>query len=432
MFLGIDFGTTNSAVALAHDDGRAELIGFPSGAGETTTFRSVLYFDPERRGRRGVPEPWTGPQALAAYLEGHGEGRLIQSLKSYLASRVFTATQVMSQTYTLEALVALLLGGLREGVLRRLGTLPEHIVVGRPVRFGGAETEEDDALAIGRLRAAFERAGFPAVEFVHEPVGAAFYYESTLDRDELVLIADFGGGTSDFSLMRVGPGLRGAPAGQRILGTEGVGLAGDAFDARLVDHVVSPALGLGTQYRSYMDRRPMPVPPWLYSRLRRWHHLSFLKSGETMRFLREVLQQADEPARIAALIHVVEADLGYHLYRAVEGTKVGLSTRGRQPLAFVDEPVEIRAEVERTDFEAWVSDELAAIAAAVDRLLAQARLDPSAVDRVFLTGGSSFVPAVRHLFESRFGPARLRGGNEMTSVALGLSLAAREQATSPR
>ncbi|MSP59964.1 MAG: Hsp70 family protein [Myxococcales bacterium] len=419
-FVGIDFGTTNSAIAVADDRGPPSLAAFPRREGPTSTFRSILYFDPERRGAL------TGPQAIEGYLEGDGEGRLIQSLKSYLASRLFTATSVFSRRWTLEDMVAQILIGLRDGARRQFPGLGASALVGRPVRFSNAAGEEDNEFALGRLREAFAKAGFARVEFEYEPVAAAWHYESGLDHDELVLIADFGGGTSDFSLMRVGPGLRGASAKRRILGTEGVALAGDAFDGRIVDHVVAPALGLGTRYRSHLDGKVMTVPGWIFARLRRWHHLSFLKSRETMHFLEELLAQSDEPKKIAALIDLVEHDRGYDLYKAVEGTKLDLSHATQSRFLFHDPPIDIEAAVQRGELETWLAEELGEIGACVDRLLAAASVPAGEVDRVFMTGGSSFVPSVRRIFERRFGAERLRGGDEMTSVALGLSLRARD------
>lgn len=426
-YVGIDFGTTNSALAVADERGDARLASFPRREdGPTDTFRSILYFDPDRRGARNALKPWSGPAAIESYLEGLGEGRLIQSLKSFFASRLFTATNVFQRQYSLEELASLIVSGLSEGARDQFAGLGGCAVVGRPVRFSNAENEEDNEFALGRLRTAFEKAGFGRVVFEYEPVAAAYYYESRLDHDELVLIADFGGGTSDFSLMRVGPGMRGAPAESRILGTEGVALAGDAFDGRIVDHVVAPRLGLGTQYRSYMDGKIMTVPNWLYSRLRRWHHLSFLKSRETMKLLEELAAQSLAPESIAGLIHLVDQDLGYYLYKAVEATKVALSTSERSQFVFCDAPIDIRAEVSRADFESWIAEELGQIATCVDRLLAGTGVALGGVDRVFMTGGSSFVPAVRRVFAERFGAERLRGGQEMTSVALGLALRARD------
>jgi hypothetical chaperone protein len=411
--IGIDFGTTNSSVAIARG-GEVTLARF----GATAAYRSVLYFDPDERGRDRRPLSVGGAAAIERYLEGDGSGRLIQSVKSYLASRTFQATNIFGTNFTLEDLVSRLLAHLLEDA--RLGAAElagARVVVGRPVRLVGAETDEDDAAAIDRLRRALARAGLPAVTFEYEPVGAAHHYEERLTSDELVLIADFGGGTSDFCLARVGPGAKGGA--QRILGTEGVALAGDAFDRQIVRRLVAPALGKRTHYRSH--GKLMPVPPWLYGHLERWHHLSFLRSRETLKLLGDVLEGSQAPERIRGFLHLVEADLGHALYRAVERCKVELSSAAAARLTFVDAPIHLDAEVRRVDFEAWIAEELERIDAGVERLLASCGVAAERVDRVFMTGGSSLVPAVRALFVRRFGEARLAGGDELTSVASGLA-----------
>ncbi len=431
-FVGLDFGTTNSSLGVADDRGDVRLARFASPRGDgapTTTFRSVLLFDPserETRDGRSAVATFAGPSAIERYLHGAGGGRLIQSLKSYVASSLFQATSVFGRTFTLEELVAVLLRHLRVEAERDLGALPATLVVGRPVRYANSDGDADEALALSRLSRALELAGYPPPVFEFEPVGAAYFYEQSLDHDELVLIGDFGGGTSDFCLVRVGPTARSLPSARRILGTEGVGLAGDAFDARIVDAVVSPRLGAGSTYRTFPENTVLPVPPWIYSRLRRWHHLSFLRSAETLRFLNDLRHQGEDPSAIEALLHLVEYDLGYTLYRHVEGSKVALSSAPRTSLGFRDGPIDLDDPVLRVDFERWISPELHAIDACVDRLLAAASVPPSAVDRVFLTGGSSMVPAVRAIFARRFGEERLRGGQELTSVALGLALRARD------
>jgi hypothetical chaperone protein len=207
------------------------------------------------------------------------------------------------------------------------------------------------------------------------------------------------------------------------LATDGVASAGDTFDSKIVRHAVAPRLGQGSEYRSAFNKI-LPVPAWLYTNLERWHYLSFLKSQRTMQMLTELRLQAFEPEKIAALIHVVEDDLGYHLYRAVEHTKIELSEREASVLAFWDAALSIEHPVRREQFEGWVGEEIATIAACLDRLLAQTGIASSDVGSVFMTGGSSFVPAVRRLFEDRFGAARIRSGGELTSVAKGLALRA--------
>src|SRR5262249_2735795 len=158
-----------------------------------------------------------------------------------------------------------------------LGPLGRRAVVGRPVHFAGPGRPDDDDLGQQRLRAALARAGFDDVAFVLEPVAAAYDYECTLDHDELVFIADFSGGPSDFSVLRVGPGARGAAPAERVLACDGVAIAGDVFDARIIRHVVSPLLGRGTEYES-TGGKALEIPRWLYGHLEQWHTLSMLKT----------------------------------------------------------------------------------------------------------------------------------------------------------
>ena len=243
----------------------------------------------------------------------------------------------------------------------------------------------------------------------------------------MILISDFGGGTSDFSLIRVGPAiLRRGRTPADLLGNAGVGVAGDAFDARIIRHLVSPHLGAGTEMRSL--QKMLPVPSWVYAKLEHWHRLSFLKARGTMNMLASVRAQALEPEKIAALIHLVNEDRGYHLHQAVQKTKSALSTEVAAALRLADSVIEVDAIAERGLFEAWIADGLAAIESSVDTLLKNSGIRPAKVDRVFLTGGSSFVPAVRRIFERRFGEAKIRTGSELTSVAQGLALRAGERA----
>jgi hypothetical chaperone protein len=319
---------------------------------------------------------------------------------------------------------------LRAEAERQLGDLSHPIVVGRPVRFARADEQTDDAHALSRLEAAMWQAGLSDVRFEYEPVAAAHHYEQGLGRDELVLIGDFGGGTSDFCLLHVGPSLRGrARTRDDIIGSAGVGVAGDAFDARIVRHAIAERLGRGSLRQVFLGKE-MPIPNWIYRDLERWHHLSFLKSRKTLAFLHEALDGAKEPEKIEALLYVVENDLGYSLYRSVQQTKTELSAKSESRLYFEDGPVRIDRRVTRADFEAWIAPELEQIAGCVDGLMEQSGIAPAAVDRVFLTGGSAFVPAVRRLFEERFGAERLTGGGELISVASGLALRAIDLAQS--
>jgi hypothetical chaperone protein len=427
---GVDFGTTNSALARVDSDGVPRVAEFARGGGQRTqTFRSVVYFEPLETGR-GAPREFAGPRAIARYLAAEEPGRLVQSLKSFLAARDFSATRIFEREYRLEALIAVLLRSLFREAETDVGSVTGTLVVGRPVRFVSARAPEDDELALARLRAAFATAGVEDLVFEYEPVAAAYHYERALDHDELILIGDFGGGTSDFSLIRVGPRarkLRESGGERAVLGNAGVPIAGDVFDGRMVRALVAPALGLGTEYRSIFGR-VLPVPRWLYAHLERWHHLSFLRTPRTLGLLLDLQREALQPAGLEALLHVVQEDLGFPLHRSVERAKLALTRESSAELRFEHGPVKLAVPCTRAEFERWIGPELAAIESCVDELLRDTGLAPGDVDRVFLTGGSSLVPAVRGLFAARFGEERIRSGDELTSVASGLALRAHELA----
>ena len=226
--------------------------------------------------------------------------------------------------------------------------------------------------------------------------------------------------------MHVGPGVRKrGRKPQDLLGNSGVGLAGDAFDARIVRKLVSPALGSDSLARSLNKLLPA-VPAWIYANLERWHYLSFLRTSNVMEILKSARLRALEPEKIEALITLIDEDLGYHLHQAVQRVKFKLSHAEEAEFHFRDGSMDISIAVTRDAFESWIAEELHAIEQCVDSLLETSGISRSQVDRVFLTGGSSLVPAVRRIFEVRFGEQRIRTGNEFISVARGLALRAQE------
>jgi hypothetical chaperone protein len=425
--VGFDFGTTNSSVALMNEDSEVRFASFLSLGAQVESFRSVLYLE-QFRTESGPQRTHvlTGPAAIERYLRAEEKGRLVQSLKSHLSSRSLTGTEVFGRPYKLEDLIARMLGDLRKRAATQFERPIRYAMVGRPVRFVGSETPEDDDFAVARLREAFAAAGFERVDFEMEPVAAACAYEATLDHDELILIGDFGGGTSDFSLLSVGPGVRRrGRTPQDLLGNSGVGLAGDAFDARIVRKLVSPALGSDSEARSLNKLLPA-VPAWIYGNLERWHYLSFLRTNSVREILKSARIRALEPEKIQALITLIEEDLGYQLHQAVQQVKFELSHSHSAEFRFSEGGMDLRIPVTRREFESWIENDMQAIEDSIDKLLKASGIHPRAVDRVFLTGGSSFVPAVRRIFEIRFGKDRIRSGNEFTSVAHGLALRAAE------
>lgn len=418
--LGIDFGTTNTVLSLADASGPARLVRFAAPEGELFAFRSCISFHapaetPQAR------EIAAGPWAIDAYVEDPAETRFIQSFKSFAAQESFTETQILGRRYRFEDLLSTFLLKVRDYAGRELGAIPERVIIGRPVTFAGGAPNE--RLALERYEIAFHRMGVKEVLYAYEPVGAAFFFARELSQDATVLVGDFGGGTSDFSIIRFerhGGEMQAIP-----LGRAGVGVAGDAFDYRIIDNLVSPELGKGSSYESF--GKVLPVPNRYYSAFARWDQLALLRASRDMREIRKLVREAVEPDKIARLVETLDENYGYRLYRSVSKMKEALSARDVAEFRFEAGSVGIVRDVPRATFESWIAPELAQIEAAVDRALADANLPAEGIDRVFLTGGSSLVPAVRAIFHRRFASDRIETGAELESIASGLSLMARER-----
>ena len=408
--IGVDFGTTNSVISFLDKNGIIGTTRVRLGAAELDVIRSVLCFWNEGARDRVTLRHAVGPEAIEAWLDDPLESRLMMSLKSYLAQRSFTETRVFSRSFTLEDLIALFL---RE-------ILPRHdaralLIAGRPVRFAG--DTPDDGLGEQRLRDAYTAAGWTGIQTALEPEAAGYRFVRGLTAPATVLIGDFGGGTSDFSVLRFEPNSH-KPV--QPLGHAGIGIAGDSFDYRIVDQIVSPKLGKGSTYRLFDT--DLPVPPEYYSSFARWHRLSLMRAPRTMRDIEAVARSAQYPERLLALLRLIREELGYALYRAVSDVKTELSRAATARLHFTHADFAIDETIARADFEHWIAPDLARIDDTVNSALAEAGSREDAVDHVFLTGGTSLVPAVRGLFTRRFGEHRITGGSEFVSVAEGLAL----------
>ena len=419
---GIDFGTSSSALAIADATGQVRFAQLPTLGALAPSWRTLLFFDPEEQPPARPIEYTAGGEAIAAYLECMGEGRLLQSFKTHLTTRSLGRTQIAHHAIGLEDMIALFLQRLRERAERQWGVSIHAATIGRPVHFAGGASPDDDKVAADRLLAAAHKAGFHDARLELEPVAAAHHYERTLTRPELALVADFGAGTTDFCLMRMGPTGHGDARARDIVGTGGVGAAGDDLDAALLEHLVCPALGKGDTYVEM--GREHPIPGSYYYKLARWHHLPFLGGPRVRDELSRLRRGARHPERIEALMHIIATNAAFSLHKSVERTKVELSSRPRSSFDFSDGEFAIHVTVSRRDFEGWIAPVTAAIAACLDDTLARAGVRADEVDCVFMTGGTAFVPVVRALFEARFGAAKLRSGDELMSITSGLALRA--------
>ena len=232
------------------------------------------------------------------------------------------------------------------------------------------------------------------------------------------IMPDFGGGTTDFSILRFDVGGQGFSATPLAHG--GVGIAGDRFDFHIIDRLVLPHLGKGGKYQGMGKALDLPVG--VFMSFARWNMLSVLKSSDEFRDLKNMLKVCLEPEKIERMIELVEEDQGYPLYKAVSEAKMRLSKTEETEFAFAPLGADFRVRIKRADFESWISGDLARIEAALAQTLASAGLTEKRIDRVVLTGGTSFVPAVREIFDRRFGAKKIESGDELLSIASGLAL----------
>jgi hypothetical chaperone protein len=407
---GLDFGTSNSTVALPS----GQALAIDPQAPSPRLFRSVLFFPEEAK------SVLAGFAAIEEYLE-RSEGRFIQSVKGWLPSTSFTATQIRNKAYKLEDLIALLLRRIRESAESAAGTTLEEVTLGRPAVF--SPDAEADANAEARLRRAAELAGFRDIRFLIEPIAAALAYEATLTRDELVLVADFGAGTSDLTLMRLGPGRGGARDRRAdVVASGGVDIGGDRFDAAIMRHKLLRHFGAGSTYEQ--QGKHMPIPNHILGKLLSWHEMSFIRERSTQQLIDRMLYASDNIPAIEALYDLVEENLGYRLFRAIEAAKIRLSAGEATMIDFEEARITIHEPITRAEFETFSAPLLEGLTATTKEVLDRAQVAPDAIDSVFLTGGSSQIPAVRRLFAQQFGEAKLRTADAFTSVAEGLGRSA--------
>ncbi len=405
---GLDFGTSNSAIGVARGKA-ATLVPLED---DSTLIPSAVFFDYETQDR-----VLFGTDAISAYV-GRTEGRLMRALKSILGSALIDEETLLGgRKVPLTAVVERFVRHLKRKAEAFAGQEITAVMHGRPVRFVD-DDDTADARAQDVLAAVARRAGFRDVRFVYEPIAAAHHYEQSVQREELVLIADIGGGTSDFSVVRIGPERRQrADRGGDILATAGVRVGGTDFDAALNLAAVMPLLGLGTQ----LVEKDLPMPNALYHELATWATINFAYTWKNERDVAERVLDAREPEKVGRLLRVLRGRLGHRLAFAVEDAKIALSTMDHAEVCLPFLQDGLAAPTRRADFER-------AIEARTDRLrrtagdcIAAAGLGSAAIDTIFLTGGSSRVPAVRAAVARAAPSARLATGSDLLSVALGLS-----------
>jgi hypothetical chaperone protein len=405
---GLDFGTSNSAIGVVR--GNAPVLAPVEG--DATLIPSAIFFDFEQHGRVIF-----GRDAIDTYIGQH-DGRLMRALKTILGSPLIDeATAVGRKRMKLTEVVELFIRHLKSRAEAFAGEEITQVVHGRPVRFVDGD-DAADAKAQSVLEDIAHRVGFREVRFEYEPIAAAYHYEETATREELVLVADIGGGTSDFTVIRIGPERRALPDRRAdILANAGQRIGGTDFDTRLSLDAVMPLLGLGTQ----LIEKDLPMPRSVYYELATWATINFTYNHKSEREIAALLKQSREPEKVARLLKTVRRHHGHRIAFAVEDAKIALSEAPAFsiPLDFLE--AGLGATTTQMRFEQSIRDKLDKLTTVAAECVARAGVRPDQIQTIFFTGGSSRVPAVQRAIAAAAPQARGTTGSDFLSVALGLT-----------
>ncbi len=410
---GIDFGTTNSALSI-YKNGSVEVIAVEDNDHSGELMRSVLYFNEEN-------EIYAGQEAIRQYVGDGAAGRFMQSIKTFLPNTSFDSTEIFGKRYTIDDLVAIILRKIKARGEAHVGYPVESVVLGRPVVFSTDSAK--DAIAEQRLEKAARKAGFKKIWFQYEPVAAALAFEDSLEtgQEKIVFIGDFGGGTSDFSVIRVKGGDFGrSDRRSDVLSLGGVYVAGDKFDSQIMWDKIAYYFGRYARYKTMGKDDWVNVPKSIIYTLCQWHRIPLLRARKTREHIRVIKNTTDDSQAIRHLENIIDDNYGFFLFQAIEKAKCELSDREQTEISFTERDLAIHEKLGKGEFEHINRDNFQQIADCIDQVVASSGLQASQMDTVFLTGGTSRIPHIQALFSERFGRKRLENRDAFTSVVHGL------------
>lgn len=401
---GIDFGTSNSVLA-ALDKNTNKVV-------KVLNESSLIYF-------QGNEQIHIGNQAIHKYIENNMGGRLLKSLKTLLPQSNFTFTYIFGKKYTAEDLVGLILQYLKKQADALLEEDVKEVVLGRPVVF--SDDIEKDRLAEKRLLTAAKKAGFETIYFQYEPIAAGYLYEQSLEKPEVVLIGDFGGGTSDFTLMRLDKNKSTQKDRKSdILKTGGIHIGGDDFDAAIMWHKLVAYFGFGLKYDSYGKMLDLPVH--IFRTLCEWEQMAFLKEGKIRKQLDNYYQYTNKNPALKRLMDLIDNNLGFSLFRTIEKSKMELSQKDSSNIIFDESNIEINHTLKISEFEKAIDKEARDIENFLDNFIKDSGVEIADINNIFLTGGTSSSKSVLEIFEKKFPKEKIHQGDNFNSVAQGLAL----------
>jgi len=408
---GIDFGTTNSALAIYNQETKEVY--------DTIIIPSLIYFY-SQPGFGDVKNYVVGQEAIAAYLNDGMKGRFIKSVKQILSRSSFTETRIQNKRFNASDLVAIILKELKERADELTGQDCRTAVIGRPVFFDDDDVQKD-TLAQTRLSKAAAIAGFTHVRFQFEPIGAAFAYEKTLAKKENVLVADLGGGTTDFTYLVLDPEKVGSKNRKDdMIANGGIYVGGDSLDSAFMWDKGTPYFGKHTQYEA-TPGKVLTVPNSLFANICSWEQMNFFNGPRIKKDIEDYYYFSGNDRKFKNLITLINNNLGYSVFQAIEKTKIELSNTDTSVFSYHNMDIDIDEKIPLPVYEQIIAKDVARIASYMDQFMQQNRIDPENIDSLFLTGGTSLVGSIQKLFKNKFPHVNLNSGDNFKSVATGLA-----------
>jgi len=408
---GIDFGTTNSALSIFDED-KKQIIS-------TISIPSLIYFKhaltSSDKGNYVV-----GEKAIEEYLSDGMKGRFIKSIKQILSRTTFTETRIQNRRYNASDLVTLILKDLKETADAIIGFDCRKAIIGRPVFFDNDDSQKD-TLAQIRLKKAAENAGFNDLRFQFEPIGAAFAYEKTISKKEKVLVADLGGGTTDFTYLILDPEKVGAKDRKNdMIASGGIYIGGDSLDSAFMWEKGTPYFGKNTQYEATRGQI-LNVPKSLFANICTWDKMNFFNGQKIQKDIEDYYYFSGYEKKFKNLITLIEHNLGYSIFQSIEKTKIELSDDPLSDFKYSNLGIEINEAITLSEYNSVIDKNVQNISDYLDKFLLTYNINPQEIDCLFMTGGTSMVKAIQSLFRNKFPHIPINSGDNFKSVAMGLA-----------
>ena len=411
-FYAIDFGTTNSLLAYISSPKEQEVLNIENTGDDKSILRSIMYYP-------NSGEPSFGVQAINQYIDESGDGRFLRSIKKYLPVENFTGTNINNKFYSIEELIGRFLSEIKKRADLKVKKDVRRVVLGRPAKF--SVNESLDQLAQNRLERAAKLAGFEEIHFCPEPLAAAYEFKKTIQSEKVLLVVDLGGGTSDFTVIKIHPGQYDQ---KDVLSIGGVSVAGNKLDGSIMGDKIAPYLGSNLQYKFPMSNNILTMPANLKYNLMSPADIVLMSKKDIMKFLKEVSKCTfthQDKEHLDNLFCLINENMGFSIYEEIEKCKQRVCMSGAYDFSFIEEDIEIVENITYEQFLIATKEDIDIIFEELDSVLTMAQVKPTDVDLICCTGGTSKVPEVKKRLELLFGTSKVQTFKNFHSVIWGLS-----------